>query len=222
MLISEIFCSINGESARAGKRTVFIRTYGCNLDCSYCDSTYAWKDGTFTEMSIDDIVRAVGAYNCKRVTITGGEPVLQKDFIELVKALHADTEYFYDIEIETNGACDLAELIKLRNDDVLDESVLITMDWKCPSSGCNSKMIESNLALLEKYDVLKCVVANLEDLEEMCSVVSRTRASVYVSPVFGKIEPRQIAEYIIEGELNNITLQLQQHKIIWPSDMRGV
>ena len=96
------------------------------------------------------------------------------------------------------------------------------MDWKCPSSGAHDKMVESNLKLLNKHDVVKCVVADAEDLEEMCIVAGRTRAQVYVSPVFGKIEPRQIAEYIIEGGLNDVTLQLQQHKIIWPPEMRGV
>ena len=219
MLINEIFCSINGESSRAGKRTVFIRTFGCNILCNYCDTLYAVKGNDYTDMSISEIVNKVESFNCKRITLTGGEPLLQKDCIELIQTLFDNG---YQIEIETNGAVSLADITSLRDENKLSDDVLITMDWKCPSSDMNGKMITKNLELLHASDVVKCVVGNEEDLQEMIKISKMTKAQVYVSPVFGKIRPVDIADYIINHELDNITMQLQQHKIIWDPNLRGV
>ena len=219
MNISEIFCSLNGESTHAGKRTVFIRTFGCNLRCSYCDSMYAVEGTDFTGKSVDEIVEQVKSFDCDRVTFTGGEPLLQADAIELICRLYDE---MIDVEIETNGSVGLGELEELRQNGRLSDCVMITMDWKCPSSGMTQSMLEDNLRLLRRTDVLKCVVGSLEDLEEMMRVKSLTTAQVYVSPIFGDIEPKQIADYLLQGEIDDVTLQLQQHKIIWPTDMRGV
>lgn len=214
MQINEIFCSINGESAKAGLRTVFIRTFGCNCFCSYCDTLYAVKGDDFKEMSIDEIMEEVNSFCCKRVTCTGGEPLLQHDMLDLVKRLIDEN---YEVEIETNGAVDIWPYVELD-----PEKVLITMDWKCPSSGMNHRMLQDNLGYLRYTDVIKFVVGTQEDLEEVNRVSGLTLAETYISPVFGMIEPKELAEYIIKNQLNDTRLQLQQHKVIWESNMRGV
>lgn len=215
MKINEIFCSINGESAKAGLRTVFVRTYGCIAPfCSYCDTRYAIEGGEFTEMSVEEIIAKVDSYCCSRVTLTGGEPGLQSDAVDLVRELVADG---YEVEIETNGAVDISPYVEMD-----PERVLVTMDWKCPSSGMNQLMLKDNLDLLRYTDVIKFVVADQKDIDEMDRISGLTAAETYVSPVFGKIEPRELAEYIINNQLNDTRLQLQAHKIIWDSNMRGV
>ena len=216
MKINEIFCSINGESARGGLRTVFIRTFACNLRCSYCDTMYAVEGSEFHDMSVDDIISAVSKYDCKRVTLTGGEPLLQSDALDLIEKL---SKGGYEVEIETNGAVELDSLIALKRDY---DAILITMDWKCPTSGMNGKMKYENLRILYEDDVVKYVVGSIEDLEEMKHTIGKTDAQIYVSPVFGKIELKEIAEYIINNKLDNVRFQLQTHKFIWPVDMRGV
>ena len=222
MKINEIFCSLNGESARAGKRTVFVRTFGCNLRCSYCDTMYAVEGNDYTDMTIEGIKEKVDSFHCNRVTLTGGEPMIQKDMMDLIYLLDGDCDRLYELEVETNGAVDLTELVKARKNGDVSDSLLITMDWKCQTSDMLDKMIENNLSLLSDTDVVKCVVGSIADLEEAMRVHSLTQAQLYLSPVFGKIEPKEIAEYINAGEINDVTLQLQQHKCIWPSDMRGV
>ena len=224
MRINEIFCSINGESSRSGMRTVFIRAHGCSIFCNYCDSLYAVQGNEYTNMTVDEIIREVEKYDCRRVTLTGGEPLIQSDALELIDEL---CKRQYAVEIETNGAVDLAELINKREHISTMgvsgyDSLLITMDWKCPGSGMHSKMIESNLSILDFDDVVKCVVSDKVDLDEMAEICKRTDAMVYVSPVFGRIEPRKIAEYLIDNKINDVVLQLQIHKIIWDPNMRGV
>lgn len=215
MKISEIFCSINGESAKAGLRTVFIRTYGCIRPfCSYCDSKYAIEGDDWVEMSLDKILAKVDSFACSRVTCTGGEPLLQHDMLQLVTMLVSSG---YQVEIETNGAVDVSPYVELD-----PEKVLITMDWKCPSSGMNHLMLSTNLELLRPDDVIKFVVADQKDIDEMNRVSGLSAAQTHVSPVFGKMEPRELAEYIINYQLNDTRLQIQQHKVIWPADMRGV
>jgi len=222
MKINEIFCSLNGESARTGKRTVFVRTFGCNLRCSYCDTMYAVEGNDYTDMTIEEIKEKVDSFHCNRVTLTGGEPMIQKDMMDLIYLLDGDCCRLYDIEIETNGAVDLTELVKARRDREISDSLLITMDWKCPTSGMLDEMVENNLSLLSDTDVVKYVVGSIADLDEAMRVHSLTRAQLYLSPVFGKIEPKEIAEYLVKGEINDVTLQIQQHKVIYPPDMRGV
>ena len=212
MKINEIFYSISGESIQAGRLAIFIRTFGCPCRCSYCDSMYAVEGTDYKEMSIEDILTEIKQYDCKYVVLTGGEPLIQSDSNELIRAL---VENSYHVEIETCGAVDITPL-----EDI--EDITITMDWKCPSSGMLDKMLESNLEHLAPYDVLKCVVGSEEDLDEMARVSKLTSAQVFVSPVFGKIEPKEIVEYLMNNSLTDVRMQLQIHKFIWPVDMRGV
>lgn len=214
MKVNEIFCSISGESINSGKRAVFVRSYGCNLACSYCDSRYSWQGDDYTEMTVNDVVNQVATYNCKYVVFTGGEPLLQEDAIELIATL---LDKGYTVEVETNGAVSIEPVQKLNR-----PNIIVTMDWKCPSSKMNKKMLSSNLGLLTHRDVLKCVVGSQKDLEEMRKVSEMTDAQVFVSPVFGQIELREIAEYIINANINRVRVQVQLHKLCWPADMRGV
>ena len=220
MKVNEIFKSISGESIEAGKLAVFIRLFGCQLACSYCDSTYSCYGDDYVEMSIPEIIDKVEELHCKKIILTGGEPLLQSDAYDLIYEL-VKSRYF--VEIETNGAIDLFKLFN-ETDIITDhpDRVIVTMDWKCPTSGMLHKMIPSNLMELRPTDVLKCVVGSKEDLDVMKRTLQLTQAQVFVSPVFGQIEPKDIVQYMIDNELNDVRLQLQIHKFIYPVDMRGV
>ena len=210
--VSEIFDSIEGEGKRTGYMTVFVRLSGCNLRCSYCDTKYAQVRGQEdTVMSEDELIKKIKTYPWKRVTLTGGEPLLH-DVESLVNKLSV---YGYEVNIETNGAVPL-----LRNRPL---SVFYTMDWKCPSSGENSKMLEINLKRLSRNDVLKFVVGSKEDLEEAKKIISNCYAPlIYISPVFNEIEPVEIVNFIKENKLQRACMQIQLHKVIWDPNERGV
>lgn len=212
MQINEIFRSISGESIQAGKLAIFIRTQHCPLTCSYCDTTYALSGDNYTIMSVDEILRFIEQWSTKYVVFTGGEPLIQPDAFELVAKL---IELGYHVEVETCGAVDISDVVGTAG-------VTVTMDWKCPSSNMTSKMLETNLKLLTKDDVLKCVVGSEEDLNEMKRVSCLTRAQVFVSPVFGNIEPKEIVHYLEDNNLDNVRFQLQIHKYVWDKDMKGV
>lgn len=212
MIISEIFKSISGESWQAGYLAVFIRTYGCPLNCSYCDSRYACDSNEYTLMSVDQIMSVVNRMQCRRIIFTGGEPLIQRDAHELVVEL---SNAGYIVEIETCGAVDITDYLNIPN-------VYITMDWKSISSDMNDKMIPENLYKLREQDVLKFVVSNEEDLDDMVRIAADTYAQCFVSPVFGEIEPVDIVSYLMNNNLNDIRFQLQIHKIVWDKDKRGV
>lgn len=216
MKICEIFNSLSGESRFAGRRATFIRTFGCNCRCNYCDSLWSLEGDEYNDMSIAEIMDEVSKYDCKHVVYTGGEPLLQKGAPELMHTL-LDNGYF--VEIETNGAVDLDPFVFEFHDE---ENLIYTMDWKCPGSGMRDRMVDGNLSLLTSDDVVKCVVSDRADLDEMARISKLTSAQVFISPVFGRIEPREIAEYILENKMNDVRLQLQIHKYVWPVDMRGV
>ena len=214
MKISEIFLSISGESTGAGLLTTFIRMFGCNLKCSYCDSTYSIEGNDYEDLTIHEIMDRVHELDCGRIILTGGEPLLiQSNAEDLIRRLVMEG---YQVEIETNGACDLKPFRKY--------GVQFTMDWKCPSSGLNDKMIFDNLLVLNHHDVLKFVVGTQEDLEEVLRIVPKTQAQCFISPVFGKIEPAEIVEFMKAhiDVLKYTRFQLQIHKFVWPVDARGV
>lgn len=227
--VSEIFYSIDGEGARTGAPAIFIRLFGCNLDCSYCDSIYACRQTEcktpFKTMTIDEIVLAAETFApCKCVTLTGGEPLIHKNAAALVDKLRYAGFW---VNIETNGSVDLAEFTSQL--DIPDKKsamdYFFTMDWKSISSNECHKMKSSNLEFLEANDVLKFVVADEADLNQMKELLEKypdIDAQIYVSPVWGKITPDKIVEYILNNQLVYVKVQVQLHKIIYHPDRRGV
>ena len=215
--VNEIFLSIDGEGYRTGLPVVFVRLYGCNLNCSYCDTRYSCEQQEYKEMSLYDILTQVLSYGVPRVTLTGGEPLIHPGVKDLIVSLVAND---IEVNIETNGAVDLDEFIEFK----YNSKVVFTMDYKCKSSGMEDKMILSNLEFLQPKDVIKFVVSNYNELEKMEYILesSKCKAQAYVSPVFGAIEPKELVEYVLENKLNNVKVQVQLHKIIWNPNMRGV
>ena len=215
--VVEIFESINGEGMRAGELAVFVRMKGCNLSCNYCDTMWANKpDCEFEEMTAEQIVDRVKKSGIKNVTLTGGEPLLQKDADKLLEAFSSEKDI--RVEIETNGAVDLAAFC--------EERPVFTMDYKLPSSGCEEHMITENMELLGKDDTVKFVCGSQEDLLKALDMIQTydltNRCHVYLSPVFGSIEPVQIVEFMLKHRLNGVRLQIQMHKVIWDPNERGV
>lgn len=234
MQINEIFSSIDGEGIRTGYLTTFIRSQFCNLECSYCDTRYSWdacdNEGNkqFTVMSVEEIVQRCDELGNLRITFTGGEPLIQRDAPELVAAL---LDAGYEVNIETNGAVDLPTFEKklvdiLQNDEALN-NLIYTLDYKCPSSGMEDRMILSNIPFLIKGDVLKFVVGTQEDLDHMKAIVDEYVPNphtfeVFISPVWGSMDGETIVNYMKEHDMQNVRVQVQLHKIFWDVDMRGV
>lgn len=215
MKVVEIFESIDGEGIRAGFPVTFIRLHGCNLHCSYCDSRYACEGTDYKEMAIEDIMLKVRNFGHSFITLTGGEPLIHPDVSYLIGALKKEK---YKVNIETNGSVDLSSFSCY--------GVMLTMDYKCPSSGMEDKMVFFNLKLLRNKDVLKFVVGSEEDLLKAKKVILEEylqgKCNIFFSPVFGKIEPSRIVEFILENHLDGVRLQLQMHKYVWEPDKRGV
>lgn len=226
MQINEIFSSIEGEGIRAGYLATFIRTQFCNLECRYCDTLYsltAEKDlmGNlpYKNMSIDQILQQVKLLGNDRVTLTGGEPLIQKEARQLIDRL---LDEGYRVNIETNGAVPINDFLYFRNKDMT--KLIVTMDWKSPYSGMRDKMIEENLAALRSIDVLKFVVATKEDLDDMKKTIESNDlyCNIFVSPVFGQIEGSDIVDYLKIKNLQNVRVQCQLHKVFWHPQQRGV
>ncbi|WMJ89708.1 putative 7-carboxy-7-deazaguanine synthase QueE [Anaerocolumna sp. MB42-C2] len=217
--VVETFTSINGEGVLAGQLAVFVRFQGCNLACSYCDTAWANQDSTaysiLTEQQIYQLIKKTGV---KNVTLTGGEPLLVPDIMQLLELLAADSNLH--VEIETNGSIDLLTFTKISNRPVF------TMDYKLPGSLMESKMLVSNFKLLTKNDVVKFVVGSIEDLNCARKTITMhhliTKCHVYISTVFGKIGLDEVVEYMKANCMNGVTLQLQMHKVIWDPDKRGI
>ena len=220
MRVAEKFISINGEGTRAGELAVFVRFAGCNLRCTYCDTMWANEPGCpFEEMSPAQICDYVCSTGIENVTLTGGEPLLQKDMGKLIGCLLRDCGV--RVEIETNGAVDLRPFAELP-----EGRPVFTMDYKLPSSGCEDRMIAANFSVLEAEDTVKFVAGSIQDLERAAGIIREygllDRCSVYFSPVFGQIEPVRIVDFMLERKLNKARLQIQMHKVIWDPNERGV
>ena len=218
MQVVEKFVSINGEGTRAGELAVFIRFKGCNLRCSYCDTMWANEhECEYEEMSPDEIYAYIKDTGVINITLTGGEPMLQKQMEELLYIFSKDTDI--RVEIETNGAVDLGKFCN-------DCRPVFTMDYKLPSSLYEDKMIPDNFRLLESDDTVKFVIGSKEDLVRAHEILTEynlvNKCNVYFSPVFGKIEPAEMVDYMIQNKLNKVRLQIQMHKIIWDPEKRGV
>ena len=230
--VVERFVSINGEGPRAGRLAAFIRFAGCNLACSWCDTAWANVGNCEHEdMMPVQLVEWVAGTGASCVTLTGGEPVLQPGLPALVQALCASDTWGRGgnraVEIETNGAVDLALLHELRSGFPDNFAPLyFTVDCKMPSSGMTSEMLASNYDLLREGDAVKFVVASREDLECAQQVIEKyglcDKCEVFFSPVFSCIEPSEIVDFMEQQGLVQVRLQLQLHKIIWPDQDRGV
>lgn len=221
MKVNEIFTSIDGEGIRQGFLSSFVRMYGCNLKCNYCDTRYACENDEFKEISIDQILSNLETFNVKRVTITGGEPLLQSDIDILVDRL---LKKDFLVNIETNGSIDPSLIWTQNYRDKYKEQFILTMDYKTFDSKMNKMMKKNSFLSLNSWDVLKFVVQSKTDLDNMKNFLEENNFNchIYVSAVYGKIEPKEIVDYMQKNNLNNIRLQLQIHKFIWDPKQRAV
>lgn len=217
--VVEKFISINGEGTKAGQLAVFIRFQGCNLRCSYCDTMWAnEKDASYEYMSSDEILSYIKSTKVRNVTLTGGEPLLQKNIYTLIEKLMNDGEL--EVEIETNGSVSIEEFIKL------DRPPIFTVDYKLPGSGMESHMEMRNFNFLRKNDTVKFVVSDIDDLVRTKEIIKKynlvDKCNVYLSPVFGRIDSKDIVDFMINNNLNKVNMQIQMHKVIWDPNSRGV
>ena len=211
MRITEIFHSIQGESSYAGQPCVFIRLTGCPLRCTWCDTDYAFHGGQ--DGSIDDVLAKVHRYRCRLVEVTGGEPLAQPESLPLMARL---CDAGYTVLLETSGAFDIAPV---------DPRVHVILDVKCPGSDMTDRMHWPNLSRLAAKDEAKFVLADRADYDWASETLARydlaNRCTVLFSPVFGSLDIRELAEWILADRLP-VRFQLQMHKYIWAPDMRGV
>lgn len=217
LAVYEIFESIDGEGIRTGYPVTFIRLFGCNLNCSYCDTQYSCieeeQDTPYRVLSIEDIVQEVQEFGHPRITLTGGEPLIHSLSKKLVETLVKEG---FAVNIETNGSIDITPYLM--------DGVIITMDMKSSSSGMAGRMKTSNVLKLRPCDVLKFVVGTEEDLEQVRYFVSNSTIScaMFLSPIFNKIQPSQLVEFVLKNHFQNVRVQVQLHKIIWDPNKRGV
>jgi len=211
MRITEIFHSIQGESSHVGQPCVFVRLTGCPLRCTWCDTEYAFYGGT--DISLEEILAKVKSYGCPLVEVTGGEPLAQPEAIPLIARL---CDAGYQVLIETSGAIEITPV---------DERAHVILDVKCPGSGMTDRMLWANLSRLTMKDEAKFVLVDRKDYDWACNVIAQydlvNRCTLLMSPVFGSLEPRLLAEWVLADGLP-VRLQLQVHKFIWAPDMRGV
>jgi 7-carboxy-7-deazaguanine synthase len=219
LLVTEIFHSLQGETSLSGRRFAFIRLTGCNLRCSYCDTTYAFKGGR--RMTVEQVIASIEAYDTRDVLITGGEPLIQRRTPELVQAL---VERGYRVSIETHGEAPIHPVAT---------SARIVMDVKTPSSGMCRGGFERNLPHLKQTDEVKFVIASPEDYAWARDLVLSRRIpteEILFSPAtrvssspgsYPGVQPAWLAERILEDRLP-VRLQLQLHKLLWGADRRGV
>lgn len=213
--VSEIFYSIQGEGTRTGFPCVFVRFQGCELRCTWCDTPYALdikqKENI---MSTDDIFTAIEKYNCKYITLTGGEPLIQKNIHSLIDSF-IDNNYL--IAIETNGHQDIKNI---------NNKAIIMLDLKAPSSGMSKFNNLDNLNFLKPIDEIKCVVSNRDDYDWLKDIILERNLlneilALNISPAFGEMEIKELAEWILNDNLK-VRIQLQLHKYIWDPNQRGV
>lgn len=209
LIINEIFYSIQGESLSIGIPTVFIRLTGCPLRCGYCDTTYAFNEGI--KMSFKDILSKIKSFDCKNITVTGGEPLSQKNCSAFLDVLH---ELSYEVSLETSNA------ISIEN---INKETIIILDVKTPDSGESTKNIVKNYQYLKNTDQIKFVVCSLNDYKWSKEYIFKYNlhniCNILLSPSFGEMNIKTLAENILKDKLP-ARLQMQLHKIIW-NDERG-
>ena len=207
--INEIFFSLQGETSRTGLPTVFVRLTGCPLRCGYCDTAYAFHEGT--TQSLEQVLDSVAGYQARYVTVTGGEPLAQKACLKLLTAL---CDEGYSVSLETSGAIDIT---------AVDPRVSRIVDIKTPGSGEAEKNRWENIRLLTSQDEVKFVLCDAADYAWSVNVMLQfslaDRCPVLFSPVYETLEPRQLAEWILRDRLP-VRMQIQLHKFLW-GEMRG-
>ncbi|MCK4376285.1 MAG: radical SAM protein [Candidatus Brocadiae bacterium] len=213
LAISEIFKSIEGETSYAGLPCSFVRTMGCNLRCSYCDTGYA-QSGEGIRISLEEICKEVASHGTRLVCITGGEPLMQAEgVVALAARLLASG---HTVLLETNGTFDLAPV---------PEGVVRIMDVKCPGSGESGKTLPGNLERLTPRDEVKFVISDRADFDWAVAFVEQHGLAggpqVLFAPAYGRLAARELAGWILEAGLQ-VRLQLQLHKLLWPERTRGV
>jgi len=212
LLINEIFYSVQGEGPFSGLPTIFIRTTTCQMRCRYCDTDYAFYEGT--KLRTPEIFHKISEYPCKRVLITGGEPLLQKK--EVLSLMNVLLQQSYDVSLETGGGIDLVGI---------PEDVHIVLDIKTPGSGELEKMNWNFLESPPKNMSMKFVVTSSQDYEWSKAFIRKNKGffknyPIYLSPVVAQYNPQDLAESILKDGLD-VKLQLQLHKAIW-GNQRGV
>lgn len=209
--INEIFYSIQGESSTVGYPTIFVRTTGCNLRCTYCDTKYSYFDGSF--LSLNEIIQTIKSFSTKYVCITGGEPLLQKSTHEL---MHYLVKNDYNVSLETSGS---------KSIEAVHPQVRIILDVKTPDSGASDSFLFKNLKLINQNTEFKFVICSENDFEWAVSFCRQheidQKYQVLFSPSYGVIKEKWLAEQILKNNLN-VRLQLQLHKYIWLPETRGV
>jgi 7-carboxy-7-deazaguanine synthase len=211
LIINEIFHSIQGESSFMGQPCVFVRLTACNLRCTYCDTAYAFYEGK--PMKMEEILREVERFGCRLVEVTGGEPLVQAEAPALLKAL---CDRGYETLLETGGSLDIGPI---------DPRVHRIVDVKCPGSGMQHRNRWENLELVTRHDDVKFVIGDRQDFDWSVAVVEKygliAKTNVFLSPVFGKVEPVDLAGWILASRVP-VRMQLQMHKYIWEPTARGV
>lgn len=207
--VSEIFYSLQGESRTAGLPTVFVRLTGCPLRCGYCDTSYAFSGGE--RLTLSKILKQVSSYQPRYVTVTGGEPLAQRDCWLLLKML---CDAGFTTSVETSGAVDIRRV---------DKRVSTVMDIKTPGSGEVERNLLANLDLLKRKDQLKFVIVDREDYEWSRDFLEQHeligKFEILFSPVHADLNPAEMAKWILDDNLQ-VRLQLQLHKYLW-GDERG-
>ncbi|MCP4720222.1 MAG: radical SAM protein [Desulfobacteraceae bacterium] len=210
--LCEIFYSLQGESTFTGLACIFVRLSGCNLDCTWCDTSYAKAESN--SMPVEKIIDQVRGLGCNLVEITGGEPLLQEETPNLISEL---LDLNFQVLLETNGSKPIKGI---------DPRCIRILDIKCPSSNESDSFLYENLEHLTARDEIKFVIGSRQDYEFARTIIieklsKRPKDRTHLSPVFGKITPESLAAWILEDKLA-ARLSLQQHKIIWNPDQRGV
>ncbi len=210
--INEIFYSVQGESSFAGRPCVFVRLTACDLRCSWCDTPYAFHEGS--KRSIDAVLAEVDRYDCPLVEVTGGEPLLQEAVYPLMDALLARGK---TVLLETGGHRSTARV---------PDQVVTILDVKCPGSGEAHRMDWTNVERLRPHDEVKFVIKDRADYEYARDAMRRLdlgarTAAVHFSPVHGVMDLRTLSEWVLADQLP-VRVQVQLHKLIWDPATRGV
>jgi len=212
VVVKEIYLSLQGESSHQGLLCSFVRLTGCHLRCTYCDSAFAFYGGE--RLKVFDVVRRVRALGAPRVEVTGGEPLLQPGVYPLLEGLLADG---LTVLLETSGAIDVR---------LVPTEVHKIVDLKTPSSGESDRNDVRVLESMTARDELKFVIGTRQDYQWAREQMRIHRLlqrpfSLLFSCVYGRLAPQTLAEWIVADRLD-VRFQLQQHKVVWAPDARGV